>query len=52
MQAPRRTKHAAAVPLIARDASPVRYWGIAVVAICAASWAAIVAAAKLLLVVI
>lgn len=49
MQAKRRTYHAAAVHSVAVDDSPIRYWGIAVVAACAASWAAIFAAAKLLL---
>jgi hypothetical protein len=49
MQAKRRTYQTPAASTVAADDSPNRYWGLAVVAACAASWAAIFAAAKLVL---
>jgi hypothetical protein len=52
MQAKRRSYHAPAAPAAAIAESPSRYWGIAVIAACAASWAVIFGAAKLLLAVI
>jgi hypothetical protein len=49
MQAKRRSFHAPIARAAAAEASPSRYSGIAVVAACAASWAVIFGAAKLLL---
>lgn len=50
MQAQRRPHPSRAAFALAGDDSPSRYWGLALVAGCAASWAAIFAAAKLLVV--
>jgi hypothetical protein len=53
MQAKRRSYYAptsdAAVAEAALAEGPSRYWGIAVIAVCTASWAAIFGAAKLLI---
>jgi hypothetical protein len=48
MQAKRRSYHAPAADSFVADDGPARYWGIAVIAACTASWAAIFAAAKLI----
>jgi hypothetical protein len=52
MQARRRSFHPSAAQAVAVEESPSRYWGIALIAACAASWAVIFGAAKLLLAVI
>ena len=51
MQAKRRYRHdeAPAARSVVVEDSPSRYWGIAVIAACAASWVAIFGVAKLLL---
>ncbi|HEV8014138.1 MAG TPA: hypothetical protein VGP48_01330 [Stellaceae bacterium] len=48
MQAKRRSYHAPAARAVAVEALPSRFWGVAMVAACAASWAAVFGAAKLL----
>jgi len=35
--------------MAAADDTPNRYWGLAIIAACAASWAVIIGAAKLML---
>lgn len=44
--------HLATDRAIALEEQPSRYWGLALIALCAASWATILGAAKLLLAVI
>ncbi|HVA14594.1 MAG TPA: hypothetical protein VNF99_15210 [Stellaceae bacterium] len=52
MQAKRRSYQISAAPAVSVADAPSRYWGFAVIAACAASWAVIIGAAKLLLAVI
>lgn len=49
MQAKRRSYALRAAEAVAVEQTPSRYWGIALVGICATSWAIILGAAKLLL---
>lgn len=49
MQAKRRSYAPHASEAVAVEQTPSRYWGIALVGICATSWAIILGAAKLLL---
>jgi hypothetical protein len=52
MQARRRAYPVPAAPAVSIADTPSRHWGLAVAAACAASWATILIAAKLLLAVI
>ena len=52
MQAKRRSYYTPAPESAVVEDVPSRYWGIAVIAACTASWAAIFAAAKLLIAII
>jgi hypothetical protein len=49
MQAKRRSDAPSAAEAIAVEQTPSRYWGVALIGACAASWALLLGAAKLLL---